>query len=206
MSHPSTVTERSFMSKCLVYVIAAALCELAPAHPQADQTPFSITIDAETNVFKAGSEVKIRLIFKNISSGEIPYERTPGTGIETNGEFFSHVEVRDSKGHLAPETRYYRMLLGKTDDGARLAATKKSSAAAASERPAPRPAIGGSFTGHLLKPGESREQEIIVSKLYNLSQPGQYTISASRRLSDITTDPNSKIVAKSNTLTISVTR
>jgi len=55
-----------------------------------------------------------------------------------------------------------------------------------------------------LRPGETREEDIVVTKLYDLSSPGQYSISASRRLGEITTDPNYKLVAKSNTLLITI--
>lgn len=62
----------------------------------------------------------------------------------------------------------------------------------------------GSFVGYMLQPGETRKEDIVVSKLYDLSRPGQYSISASRRLGEITTDPNYKLVAKSNTLIITI--
>jgi hypothetical protein len=63
-----------------------------------------------------------------------------------------------------------------------------------------------SVVGYILKPGEAREEEIPLDQLYDLSQPGRYTISASRRLSDVTTDPRSHTVAYSNSITITVTK
>lgn len=195
------------MRKCLPYLLLATVADLPLALAQSNEAPVSITISADTNVFKAGSEVRIRLVLKNTSSGEIPYKRTLGTGVEPNGEFFSQIEVRGSKGQMAPETKYYRLLQGKPDTSAKSPAVEKSGTVpATSVRPEPLPMFFGSFTAHMLKPGEFREEDIVVSKLYDLSQPGQYTISASRRLSNVSTDPNSKIVAKSNTLTISITR
>ena len=93
----------------------------------------------------------------------------------------------------------------KSDTSAKPAAREKSDPAqAAPVRPKPRPRVMMSIVGYMLKPGESREEDIVVSKLYDLSKPGQYTISASRRLSDITTDPHSKLAARSNRLTITV--
>jgi hypothetical protein len=158
-------------------------------------------------VFRVGSEVRIRLVFKNTSDHEIPYVRGPGTGVEPHGEIFTDVEVRDAKGELSLETKYHRALRGKDDNSANPAVQDKSGGApATSGRPEPRLRFWGSFTGFMLKPGESREEDIVVSKLYDLSQPGQYTISASRRLSSLGTDPNSKVVAKSNRLMITITK
>jgi hypothetical protein len=194
------------MSKCFPYLLVA-LAEIALALPQGDQAPFSITINGAKNVFEAGSEVRIRLVFKNTSGEEIPYGRSLGTGVETQGELFTDVEVRDAKGGLMPKTKYYRALRGEPDTGANLSAQEKSGAApATSDPPEPRPTFQGSFVGFMLKPGESREEEIVVSKLYDLGQPGQFAITTSRRLSVPATDPRSKLVAKSNTLMITIVK
>ena len=187
----------------LPYLLVAVLAGLALGFPQVNQAPFSITISAASNVIKAGSEVRIRLVFKNTTSEEIPYGRGPGIGIEPQGELFSEVEVRDAKGELMPETKYHRVLRGKADTSANRAAPQKSGAAAAtSDPPEPLPSIRMSVIGYMLKPGEFREEDIVVSKLYEMSQPGQYSISASRRA----TDPRSDVVAKSNTLIITMTK
>lgn len=74
---------RRRISYCLQVLIVAALTGLPVAFAQGNQVPFSITIDADTNVFKAGSEIRIRLIFKNTSGAEIPYVRGPGIGVGT---------------------------------------------------------------------------------------------------------------------------
>ena len=194
------------MSKSFPFLLLA-IAELALALPQGDQVPFSITISAAENAFKAGSEVRIRLVFKNISDHEVFYRRGPGTGVEPHGELSAEVEVHDAKGELVPETRYQRILRGTDDTRANPATPDKPGAApATSDRSEPRPLIRGSFTGSMLKPGESREEDIVVSELYDLSQPGRYTITASRRLSDLANDPNSKIIAKSNALMITITK
>jgi hypothetical protein len=174
----------------LIFAIVAGF-GLAPA--QETQVPFSITISAASTAFKANSEVKISLVFKNTSGHEIPYTRGPGTGVERQGELFTSVDVRDAKGELVPDTAYHRALRGKPDKSA------------SSGPPTRLRVMSGSFVDRLLKPGESREEEIVVSKLYDLREPGQYSITAWRRLLDLATHPYSKIVAKSNTLIITVT-
>lgn len=185
------------MNRTVSCVFTLLFAGLTLATPQDGKIPFSITISTAQQVFKVGSKVTIRLLFKNTSDGEVPYERGLGIGVEPHGEFFTNVEVRDAKGELAPETEYYRLLRGKPDPSPR---------PFTSERPKPRPSITGSFVGYLLKSGEAREEDISVSQLYDLSQPGQYTISAWRRLSDVATNPGSKIIAFSNTLAITVTK
>jgi hypothetical protein len=195
------------MSKCFPCLLVAVLAEFALALPQASQAPFSITISAAEGAFRAGSEVRIRLVFKNISDEEVPYGRELGTGVEPHGELFTDVEVRDAKGELVPETKYNRVLRGRDDSDARPAVLgEPGGSSAPSGPPEPRPVITGSFTGVMLKPGESREEDIVVTKLYDLSQPGQYAISASRRLLDVATDARSKIVARSNKLRITITK
>lgn len=195
------------MSKGLLWLLVAGLGAPTLALHQADHAPFSITISAANNVVKAGSEVRIRLVFKNTSAEHVPYKRSPGEGVEPRGEFFTDVEVRDARGELVSETKYHRALRGKVDTSANRATPERSDASPAiSERPEPRPFMIGSFVRTMLKPGEFREEDIVISNLYDLSQPGQYTVSASRHLSNAATDAKSKLVAKSNTLMITITK
>lgn len=53
-----------------------------------------------------------------------------------------------------------------------------------------------------LKPGESAEQESLVSRLYDMSLPGEYQIQLARSVSD---DPKDGLV-KSNKITVVVNR
>jgi hypothetical protein len=195
------------MRKYLPYLLFAAVADLALAPAQDGHIPFSITLSVAQNVLQAGSKVRIRLVFKNTSDHEIQYVRGPGIGVEPHGEIFTDVEVRGTKGELMPETKYYRALRGKDDTSANTAGAMKSAVTSATSGPPElRPRIRGSFVGLMLKPGESMEEDIVVSKLYDLSQPGRYAISASRPLSNIATDPNSQLIARSNTLMITITK
>jgi len=193
-----------YMRKSRGCLVVESVLALGVALAQSDQVPFSVSIAAESNVFKAGSEVKIRLTLRNISNEEIPCARNPGPRVDRLGEFFAEVEVRDSKGNLAPETKYYRLIRGKADPAMKSAALEKP--VKGSAHPQPQALFGGSVAVLMLKPGESQDADIVVSKLYDLTQPGEYTISAARRFSQLETDPRSKIIAKSNTLTISIIR
>ena len=90
------------------------------------------------------------------------------------------IEVRNDKGLSAPPSAYLRDLRNKTNV---------------------------SFSSNLaqwLKPGESFVDEILVTKFYDLSQPGKYTISVTR---DIPPAQNlGKGTVRSNTITVTVTK
>lgn len=91
------------------------------------------------------------------------------------------IEIHDVDGKQTPETPY----------GLRL------------HRKDPRFALQDSVTGPVthptLRPGESNDSIGSLNKIYDLSKPGEYTIQVQRM------DPDSKILVKSNTLTITVT-
>ncbi len=123
---------------------------------------------------KAGSEIFIKVHLKNTSKRNLSldYDADSRTGVG-----FSHqYEVRDSSGSLAQK------------------------------RPISHPEIGS--TGHgwparTLKPGESLDiNGDYISRLYDLSQPGKYTIQLSRIVS---ADAKNDVV-KSNTITVTVTQ
>lgn len=65
-------------------------------------------------------------------------------------------QVRDERGNLAPETEYQRQLKcnARFTEGRNMAV--------------------------ILKPGESRDDEIIVNQLYELNSPGNYSVQVSR--------------------------
>lgn len=67
------------------------------------------------------------------------------------------------------------------------------------------PQIGDTFEPtlpHIVKPGETETSGIAITLLYDMTQPGTYTIQASRRISD---EPNDGVV-RSNKITITVTQ
>ena len=91
------------------------------------------------------------------------------------------VDVRDRSGNPPPESKYSKAIKGK-DTG--------------------RPAMVFVNSGELLafdrKPGDTFTRDLDVSGLYDLSQPGNYTVQVSRF------DDESKTWVKSNTVTITI--
>jgi hypothetical protein len=142
----------------------------AQSTKSAKKPSFSIAINAE-DVVKADSNVPLDIILTNTSDKDMSSGEILG-GAELNYD----IDVRGSKGELAPETSFGRKLHHK-DPGFTL---------------------GGSVVAYHLKPGRTHETRSFLNRVYDLSQPGKYTIQVQRR------DPGSNTIVKSNATTITV--
>src|SRR5579859_3730537 len=69
---------------------------------------FSLTITAEPAVSKAGSEIKLEVVLKNLSDHEIGVPADKGA----RAEFDFGIDVRDEKGDPPGKTNYYRSVTG----------------------------------------------------------------------------------------------
>jgi hypothetical protein len=87
---------------------------------------------------------------------------------QENGELFMDIEVKDGHGNPLPR------------------------------RPTGEFIAGGSVQKKFLKPGETLKDGIVVSKLFDLSQTGKYTIRVQRR------DAGTNSIVMSNTITVAV--
>ena len=142
------------------------------------QAPFSIAISPLQQSIAAGTEVKVEIALKNISNREIYLSKSNAS---SQAEFHFVVEAHDDTGKPVPDTEYGRRVMRRE--------TKKRSV------------LFGSEIFFTLQPGEIFQDEVIASKLYDLSQPGKYVIQLSRRVSDNPKDG----VGKSNEITVTVT-
>jgi len=145
--------------------------------------PFVLTIsvenfDSQTGpenyTVKAGSDVFVKVHLTNTS------KRKLSLGIDkdsrTNVDFFHQYGVRDSNGNLAQKRTIVHPEIGSTGHG---------------------------WPARILKPRESMDiTGDDISRLYDLSQPGAYTVQLSRTVSG---DPKDGVVT-SNTITVVVTR
>jgi hypothetical protein len=114
----------------------------------------------------------------NTSDRTIGFIRSPGQPPEEG--FRYKIEARNESGLSAPPSAYLRDLKEKTTV---------------------------SFSSNLaqwLKPSESFVDEIQVTKFYDLSQPGKYTISVVRDIPPAQT--LGKGTVRSNTITVTVTK
>ncbi len=134
--------------------IAILLAPFVPAEAQSCTLKISVVQD----VFKVGSQVRVKVELKNTSQGNIAL-----TGIPSGKEDHLDIEgflpiVRDAKGKEPPLTKWGRMVFGRPI-------------------PADNSVLSlNSVISYPLEPGKVHTTEVIVSDLYDLSTPGTYTI------------------------------
>jgi hypothetical protein len=165
----------------MVTLLAAAIGYGAGKAP----LPYSITISTPNLIVKAGSQVRITIIVKNITDRKVPVMQSNGVD---EGEFNYDLDIRDEQGKQAPETNELRSLRGEPDEHGHRHASY----------------IVSEIT-YYLKPGETLQDGIIANKLYDLSKPGKYTIQVSRYKPEYGKHGFSKARVKSNKITLTVT-
>lgn len=145
---------------------------VAENQPQSVATgqPFSLEIQPLQEPILAGTELKITARLTNTSGQEIRLLNSPG---HEHGELNFEVKVTDPGGNEAAPTKYWKEV-------------KKG--------------VWGSRQKLKLAPGESYDQEIVVSRLYDLSETGTYLVEVSRDLPPEL--GKGKITAKPITVTI----
>ena len=100
----------------------------------------------------------------------------------SRGEFDFTIDVRDSAGHVPPDTEYYRAVTGKQDSSRPMLVITRN---------------GGP---RLVKPHGALADSIQLDKLYDLSKPDKYTIQLER------IDDATKAIVKSNKITVTMIR
>lgn len=166
----------------LSFLLGAFCLACGPVAAKTVKQPFVLTISVENlgsqtgadrYSVKAGSDIFIKVHLTNISRHNLSlgYDKDSRTNVDFSHEY----EVRDSSGHVARK------------------------------RPINHPEIGSSGHGwpaRILKSHESMDiSGDFISRLYDLSQPGDYTIQLSRAVSG---DPKNGVV-KSNAIMVTVT-
>lgn len=116
--------------------------------------PFTITISGPNQPVEEGAEVRIHVVLTNVSGRPVSVQRSPSPEL---AEFYYTVRVRDEHGPEAKMTDYGR------------AASKGQ--------------YQGSQMLILLRPGEEDEENTVLSKQFDMSAPGTYTIQLERAIS-----------------------
>lgn len=167
----------------LSWILCGFLVMWAPVTAQISQQPFTLSISVEEDpavqsslenyTVKAGSEVFITVHLTNISKHNLALDIDADS---RTGICFAHqYEVRDINGKFATKRTINHPELGSTGHG---------------------------WPARIVKPGASIDIGDRINGLYDLRQPGQYTIRLSRAIGD---DPKAGLV-KSNTITVIVTK
>ena len=127
---------------------------LSPANPDAQaKNQFSVTLRTPNEPTKSGTELRLRVTITNVSNHDVVFERTPGAIPDETLTY--HVEIRDEHGQAPEKTAFFHDR--NENEGA-----------------------FGSYTRYVLKPGESFDDAIVVTRLYTLAKPGKYRISVAR--------------------------
>jgi hypothetical protein len=161
--------------------IVAILTVLAGATANCAEPALRLTISASEPVVKAGSDVKVNVVLRNVGDQAVNLTAAPKVFNGSVGEVhFYRATVKDGKGDPAVYTAFGKKIWG--------------------EDAAP----GALFDGSMLlvaplNPGEQHKHSLMIGKLYDLSKPGKYTIQVTRL--DL---EGTKIPLKSNTITVTV--
>jgi hypothetical protein len=179
-----------FLRSLLLAVVLAGTFFACAAQETAPT--FTILITTKPGTFKSGSELRVNVLLTNISDHPIELYVDKRGAAELEGYL---IEVRDIQGRLQRTSRYY-WSLGRRG-GSRLRVPKGSEhdySDGEEEGLAP-----GSFGYVNPYPGKTNDAWFDVSKVYGPLPPGKYTIQVQR------TDEESKVVVKSNMITVNIT-
>jgi hypothetical protein len=146
----------------------------------ASKPPFSVTLNAPDKDLKSGAELHLLVTIKNTSDHDIPFITNGGPPADDGYRY--KVEVVKADAHEAPPSA----LVIEMRSGKKLVVTH------------------GNNIGRKLKPGDSLLDQIDVTKLYDLSQPGIYTISVTRPLEPY--QGLGKGAVRSNTIAVTVVK
>jgi hypothetical protein len=166
---------RSLLLAAIVAVFGAKLVQCA-------EPPLTITISlADGGVEKTGSPVAVSVTLTNHSGKTLSASQVDYADDYT-------VDVRDAQGNSAPESEEVRKARAEMD------ACRNSGQA-----------VGGrKILLHGMsqfRPGESWQETLLITKHYDMSRPGKFTIRLERKLPE----ELGKGTVKSNPITVTVT-
>lgn len=138
---------------------------------------FSLTLRGPSRPVKVGSDILLIVTITNVTDHDLNFVAEPGPTLDQPLSY--DISVRDEKGRQAPPTPLLR--------GLREQSTQKA---------------WRSNSGYALAPSKSHEEELAITKFYDLSTPGMYTIQVSRRQIPSRNQGDS---VNSNTITITIT-
>ena len=135
--------------------------------------PFALSISAKPDTINLGGKIRVHITLKNSSGQAITIPRSPS---DEFAERFCDFHVTDASGNDVPLTAYGKAARGRQ--------------------------FSGSVVKVRLNPGETIDEDTLLEKQFNISEPGAYVVQASRPISN---DPNDGIVS-SNKISISITQ
>lgn len=162
-----------------VAITVFAIMAQAPAAglAQGASASYSVAIETPMATVKVGSEIVVNIALTNLTDQGISVDMEAGG----RGEFDFTINVNDSAGRPAAYSEYYRAVKGQHETGRPMVVVTYSSGP------------------HPVKARGVLKDTVQLDKLYDLSQPGKYTVQLER------VDVLTKILVKSNQITVTVT-
>lgn len=121
---------------------------------------------------------------------------TPDANIKPDGEVVIQIRLTNTSNH--PINAGYHVLWGINEGYAYEVRDRSGNILPRNE---PKGGGEGSFRQRTLNPGESLQNTVVLSSVYDMSSPGEYVVQVSRSISGNEKDG----VVKSNTIKITVT-
>lgn len=142
------------------------------APPASSSAPFQLTVEPETASVASGDKIVLRITLTNTSEKDLGFRQRARAD---EAEWDYSIDVRDEKGDAVNQTNFGRNRLQ----------------------------IMTMFSARVktVNPGQSLKEGVTLSKLFDLTIPGRYTVQVSRHAQD----NDSGQLVKSNTATIIVT-
>jgi hypothetical protein len=169
------------MKKARLLGVVAILTVLAGATASCAEPTLKLTISVPEPVVRAGADVRVNVVLRNVGDHPVNLIAAPRVFNGAVGEVhYYRATVTDEKGNSAVFTAFGKKIWG--------------------EDAAPGALFDGSMIlASPLNPGEEDRHSLMISKLYDLSKPGKYTIQVTRL--DL---EGTKIQLKSNAITVTV--
>lgn len=163
-----------YLATCLI--IVACLASPSICGPR---RPFSLVLAPPKEPLKAGQELPLLVTVTNTSNRDITFARSSNLTPEEGHRY--QIEVQDAQGHPALPSAHVLALRGKDTVDVSIHNISRT-----------------------LARGESFVDQVTVTTFYDLSQPGNYTISVAREI-----PPHQSLgkgTVESNKITITVVR
>ena len=163
------------LSSVVLILMLSSLAAGMPAQAPPAPATFTLTVRTAKPSVKPGEPVRVSVTLTNVSKNDISVEHD----ISNKGELFYSVRIQGGNGKGPRKTQYNQALSGEPTSTPMI--------------------ITSSPINARVSPGKTLVEVIDLKDLYDLSEPGTYSIQVER------TDPYSKTTVSSNKLTIVIT-
>jgi len=170
------------MKLIAVYALLAVALQISCTAQQ--EAPITASISTPTPAIRSGAELKVNVTITNTSDHAVRLYKALGP--DGQAEAANHIEVFDADGKKLSRI-----------DGPAIQKNGRNSHL---------PKAWISRTTIAVGPGESSEDFLILSNLFDLSKPGKYSVTLRHEMRAGDSDPNIKLIyATSNTIAFTVT-